>query len=324
MPDPLGKIGRKFDVNGKDTTVFLFTLLLAFGIWVFHGLSLQYTEVVKLPLMAECNLDGHSSVSASSVTVLARCRTTGFDLIRLGKASQRPPLRLLFSAEDLHCRSGELYYATADDLNRYAGNIFGDKATVLSFLSDTLYFRFPYEEYKKVPVLPVASVTYKGQYMSAEGIRTVPDSVIVYGDPSHLASVSSVSTRSFSLENVSSSAHGKVALELSEGLRISVSAVDYLLDVQRYVEISAKLPVQTRGVPGDRNLIVFPSVADLRLRCAFPVSADPLSSVGLYIDYADFSKSLGGECVPYVSGLPSTVLEYSVSPAVFSIVDSER
>ena len=76
---------RKEKLNklpGRDIAVFLMSLMLAFGIWLIHNLSLQYSETLSVPVVAECDISGHSNVSANSSTIAARCRTSGFSILR--------------------------------------------------------------------------------------------------------------------------------------------------------------------------------------------------------------------------------------------------
>ena len=50
------------------------SLLLAFSIWLIHNLSLNYSDTISVPVMAQCNIDGHSNVSSNSSMIAARCR----------------------------------------------------------------------------------------------------------------------------------------------------------------------------------------------------------------------------------------------------------
>ena len=54
---------------------------------------------------------------------------------------------------------------TSDDLQEYTHLIFGENVSVEYFLKDTLFFRFPYETHKKVPVYPVHILRYDSQYI---------------------------------------------------------------------------------------------------------------------------------------------------------------
>lgn len=301
---------------------FIMSLLLAFGIWLIHNLSLDYTKMVSVPVVAQSNLDGHARQSSNPVIVMARCRTRGVDLFRLRKASEEKPIIVDFLPTDLHHRGGEIFYATASDLTRYVSAIFGDQAQLEAFVSDTLVFRFPYENSKRVPVHPVCNITYKPQFDSPTGLVMTPDSVYVYGEPYLLDNLDRVYTEAFSLFDLSGPVHGEVALEGVKGVRFSNAKAEYLVDVRRYVEITAELPVRTVNVPRGKNLRVYPSKAQVSFRCEFPVRNDPAGKVSLQIDYLDFANSLSGACIPTLHNIPEGVFSYTVQPPVFECVET--
>ena len=319
------RISGKFKkLNGRDLAVFLLSLLLAFGIWLIHNLSLDYVRVVNVPIKASCNLEGHALVSANDAVVQARCRTTGYDLMRLEKAAKGNPVLVEFRPEDMKHKSGEQFYIVSSDLINYVQTLFGNSSSLESFITDTLKFRFPYENSRKVPVRPVCTLSFKSQYTSVGQLRVLPDSVVLYGEPYHLSNIDAVYTESFSLEDLSNSTHGEVALEHVMGVRMSDQKVDYAIDVTRFVEQQATLSISARNVPTDRKLNIYPSRAQVYFRCAFPLTTDPVKGVRFYIDYKDFANSLDGKCIPKVSGLSPDVLSYKIEPQVFECVENFR
>ena len=128
------------------------SLLLAFGIWLIHNLSLSYSDTMIVPVIAECNIDGHSNISSNSSSIAARCRTTGFSLLRNRHKAKKEAIHIRFDTKDMHHSEGEMFYISSAELGNYVTEIFGDGVRLESFLSETVQFRFPYENNKKVPV----------------------------------------------------------------------------------------------------------------------------------------------------------------------------
>ena len=141
--------------------------------------------------------------------------------------------------------------------------------------------------------------------------------MLVYGEPSRLENVTSVSTKPLDLDDLRNSTHGKVKLEAPSGVRLSDEEAVYSLDVTRYVEIRSEVRIETRNVPARVDLAVLPSTATAVFRCIFPTTADPAAQTTFYIDYRDFAGSLSGRCVAHCEGLPSNVIDYTLSPEVF-------
>jgi hypothetical protein len=326
LKEPIHRLLRKSGINGRDVAVFLLSLLLAFSIWISHNLSLQYSSVVSVPVIAVSNIEGHQAESSNTSPVVARCRTTGYRLLRKNRMSRRGQLRVYFSPDDLHEDGEDMYHITSNELSGYFSEIFGDNVQLESFVSSSVQFRFPVENHKTVPVQAVSVVSFKQQYMALGPMKIVPDSVIVYGEPLHLQNIDRVVTETITLQNLSSGAHGMARIEAPRGgnIRLSDTEVSYALDVTRYVELHREVKVGTRNVPAGRDLTVYPSVAEVVFRCVFPLAYDPTEGVSFYVDYNDFASSINGRCVPRDSGLPSSVIDYSIEPQVLECIENLR
>ena len=318
------KVKSFLDRRGRDLRDFLVAIFIAFSIWLIYNLTLNYTKVVSVPIVAVSNIDGHRNVSSNVAVVLARCHTRGFDLLRLDRASEKQPLKVNINPSDLHPDGGEMFHISSSELNRYSKEIFGDRAGMETFVTESLSFRFPYENSKKVPVHPVVSIDCIPQYMIVGGLELHPDSVTVYGEPFHLESIDRVYTKPFDLTGLRSTVHGSVKLDGAKDVRLSADEIEYMVSVQRFVEIRANMEIHGRNVPKNKTLVIYPSVASVVFRCAFPVNVNPADDIHFFIDYNDFAGSLDGQCLARCDSVPSGVIDYRMEPEVFDCVESDR
>ena len=316
-----GNLLGRLNISGRDLSVFLLSVFLAFSIWFIYNLSLNYTGVVSMPVAAHSNIDGHSNVSSTTSTVVARCTATGFRLIGLKRYSRSHVRNIFVASNDLHHESGEEFSMSDDDLMGYVGEIFGDGVRLESFISRNVKFRFPYENNKKVPVRAVQSLFFRPQFMAREETVLQPDSVIIYGEPYHLEHVDRVLTKTISHNDLHSSVHGVVKIEPMNGIRMSETSVNYSIDVTRFVEIRSTVAISARNVPPGRELSIFPSTAEVVYLCSFPVTDNPAEDVSFHVDYDDFEESITGRCVARASSMPSGVIDWRIEPQVFSCVE---
>ena len=284
------------------------------GIWFIHNISQPVTDVVSVPVVAKSNIQGRSWTSSDPVIILARVRAQGYYFLYYRFSHK--PIEVTFYPEDFTNIGGDEFAITSSALERYAGYIFPDNATVESHLRDSYVFKFLPEECIKVPVKPVADVYYKPQYTARGEISVIPDSVFVYGPPSLLSTIDAVLTKPVSYTDLSSSVHGIAKLEKIPGARISDKEVSFSLDVVRYVEILSNVKVGVRNAPSDVNFLVYPANVEAVFRCIFPTDVDPSEPSEFFIDYDEFSKSLTGKCIIHCEGLPESVLECSLKPEV--------
>ena len=303
--------------------MFLLSLLLASSIWLIVNLSKDYSGVISVRVSAYGSLEGYSERSINTDVVTARCRTSGFNLLRAMYRSDISTVSVRFDHGDLRHVSGEEFIVSGAALNGYSRDFFGEGADVEAFITDTLSFLFSEEFHKKVPVDLVREITLRTQYMAASPVKMEPDSVTIYGESAHLEGIDRVYTSPLTVSDVSSDIHGTLKINQIKNVRLSHSEVDYSMTVVRYVEIKANLPIEVRNAPSGRKLQVFPSSVDVVFHCAFPLTANPVSTVRLWVDYNDFSSSRNGRCVIRWGRLPRGVIDVVPDPEVVDCIDME-
>ncbi|MBO4339911.1 MAG: hypothetical protein J5835_00585 [Bacteroidales bacterium] len=305
----------------RELAFLLFSLLLAFGIWFFTNLSKTYSGTINVPVIAECNIDGHSSRSSNTVIVSARCRMDGFRLVREQGRAEKKPVTVKFDRGDLRHTGEDSWAIFGSAKNSYINSFFGEGAALEAFITDTLTFVFPKVNHRKVPVEIPVSVQCRSQFMQSGPFKVYPDSVTLYGEDSRLEAIDKITAPRLSFTDVNETRHGVVKLARPKGLRISSEEVTYELPVSRYVELQGTYQVEVYNAPAGTELQVYPSVAKVVLRCAFPLVKDPLPNLRVYIDYHDFTESKSGKCVPRIQRLPKGVLSSHVEPEIFDCIE---
>ena len=308
------------NISGRDLAVFLLSLLLAFSIWLIHNLALKYNAYLDVQVRARCSIDGHAALSSDHADVVARCRATGYNVIKSDIRGGRTVTEVEFQPSVMKHKEGNVFYVTSSDLQEYAHLIFGDGVTVEYFTTDTLFFRFPYENSRRLPVEPVYSVSYMDQYMPAGQIHIKPDSVTVYGEPYILDQLEAIYTEPIKYYNVSADVRGDVELETLRGVRFSEGKVHYSLDVTRFVELSGTFPVTAVNVPADKSMTIFPSRADVYIKCMFPYTVNPTENAVLEVDYNDFQNSISGKCAVRLVDKSDDVISYDIYPPVVECI----
>ena len=306
--------------NGEGVIMIL-SLVLAVLIWVLTNLSKDYSGTISVPVVAQCNIDGHGMESTNTVVVSARCRTDGFRLLRERSRKERDVVVVPFDRADLRNTAPHTYCLIGSTINSYVNEFFGEGAQVEAFISDTLKFIFPAENHKRVPVEVHKSVVCRSQYMPSGPFRVTPDSVTVYGDDAHLEAVEKVVASRLLLSDVHESQHGVLRLSPIKGVRLSTEEVSFELPVSRFVELRTTVPIEVWNAPAGHEIQVYPPTAQVVMRCAFPLAKDPVAAFKLYVDWKDFNASLTGRCAARTLRLPAGVLEYRVEPEVFDCVE---
>lgn len=320
MRDMLHRLLKVLKFNRRDWAVFLLALLLAFSIWLIHNLSLRYNDYLKVSVTAVCNIDGHSDVSENRCEIMARCRTTGYKLIRYNLLFRNREVKVQFNPEVMKRKSDDTFYVTSSDLQEYSHLIFGDKVSVEYFVSDTLLYRFPEQDSKRVPVYLVHSLSFRPQYINASEFTCVPDSIIIYGDKFKIDKIDRVFTAPVRYSDLHADIQGLIPIDKIRGVRFSDTEVRYSMDVTRFVEISKTYQIHPVNVPSDRKLLVYPSYVEAVFKCRYPVNVDATEHVSFVVDYNEFATSLNGKCTVRPESLSDGILTYEIDPVAVDCV----
>ena len=324
MGDILHRLLKALNFNRRDWAVLLLALLLAFSTWLIHNLSLRYNEYLKVSVTAVCNLEGHSNVSENRCEVMARCRTTGYQIIKYTFRPRTLEAKVQFNPSVMKAKSDDTFYITSSELQEYSHLIYGDKVTVDYFVSDTLFFKFPQQDSKRVPVYLVHSLSFRPQYMNASEFTCVPDTIIIYGDKFKIDKIDRVYTTPIRNSDLYEDIQGLAPIEKIRGVRFSDTEVRYSMDVTRYVELKNTYQIQTVNVPADKKLLVYPSYVEATFKCRYPLADDVIENVSFVVDYEEFVTSLNGNCTIKPVNLTDNVLNYQIDPVAVNCVLEDR
>lgn len=318
------RILSRLKLDGRDWTVLLLSLLLAFGIWFIHNLSLKYDDTVTVTVRAKCSLEGHSELSSNTVTVEGRCRAIGFNLIRSEFLSRHKETVVPFETESLGRVDDDTYFVTRTKLQDKAHIIFGEGTTEHQVFTDTVYFTFNHESYKKVPVRLNGYIETASQYAKVGELKFVPDSVTLYGRTELVNGIESVSTARFQRFDLDKSISGTLKLEHIDGVRMSAETVQYEQTVSRFVELASTVRLAIENAPEDKEIVLIPASVDVTYKCVFPFDDDPSSKSEFYIDYRDYENSRSGKCIVRSRKIDDRVISYDVEPQIIDIIVSDK
>ena len=324
MRDILHRLLKAVNFNRRDWAVLLLALLLAFSTWLIHNLSLRYNDYLKVSVTAVCNIDGHSDVSENRCEVMARCRTTGYQVIKYNFRPHSREVKVQFQPSVMKRKSDDTFYLTSADLQEYSHLIYGDKVSVEYYVSDTLFFKFPQQDNKRVPVYLVHSLAFRSQYMNASEFTCVPDTITIYGDKYKIDKIDKVFTTPIRNSDLYESIQGVASIEKMRGVRYSDTEVRYSMDVARYVELKKTYQVKVVNVPADKKLLVYPSYVEATFKCRYPLTEDVIDNVSFVVDYEEFVSSLNGKCLVNPRGLTEAILSYQIEPVAVDCVLEER
>ncbi len=264
-----GWLNKLFAKRGGDTAILVCSLLLAFFMWSMHRMTNKYSAVFDYKIELSSNIEGRAQKAVSNNSLVIRGRASGFFIFQQEYASSTLPLSL--DAKQLKPLVGQkdMFYIKSTDIQNKVQEVLGSDIQLENVTSDTLYFQFPRQANKKVPVIPTESISFEKQYTATSGMILRPDSVVVYGNEDIIGAVDAVYTKFIRADKASEAVQGIVGLQSIDGVRFSNEDIYYWLDVVRYYESSVKIKPTVINVPYGGRAIVIPQEITLCYRMQF-------------------------------------------------------
>ena len=319
------RLAAMLHISGRDAKAFAASFLVALGIWLVYTMTQVEENELSASILVVSDIPGYAQKSSSPVTVSASCDAALWKAVTMQRPDDSHPRTVTIESGALKRKSDSEFTFSSGELRSRVAEIFGSNVTLKAFRESDYTVSFAVENHSKVAIRPLASITYHDQFMSLEGLKTTPDSVIVYGDPRRLEQIDYVSTDFIRLKNLSASKNGRIGLDTPSGTRLGTDKVSYTVDVLPFVEISRKdVKVSVRNAPQGRSLMVLNPFATVTFRCLPTMQEDRTMDVEVFVDYDDFVSSRDGSCVARHSDLPSGVLTCSVEPEIYECMEEDR
>ena len=306
----------KLPGGGRNWIILVFSLLLAFFMWSIMKLSGKYSSYVRYKVEVTANIPGRKNISLSEDILVIGAKSTGFRIMQNMREKGNGTLLLEnVDAKHFHQYGGDsdMFYILPDNIRQKIQDALGADMQMESFAVDTLFFRFPEQSNKKVPVVANNMVSYDKQYMPYGPVLLKPDSVLVYGDKEQISKIEYITTNPIKGTGISRSLSGVVGLNQLSGIRTSEDEVFYSQEVGRFVEHTVKVPVTIGDAPSYANVAVVPQEVSIRFRVPF----------GLHRTFAsqDFSVEIGYDEIlrkdvvkPVITRAPEVILQMEMYP----------
>lgn len=286
---------KLFSSGGRDGIVLVFSLLLAFFMWGIQKLSQNYSTYVKYKVSLNAPLEGRVQKAVSGDLLVIRGEASGFYIFQhyYSKEGDGEILEINVDAKQLHKvdLTSDKFYIRSGEIRTKIQEALGEVFRMESLTSDTLYFDFPKQSYKKVPIFAKSQLKYKAQYMPFSSILLKPDSVLIYGQTALLSTIDSVFTNTITGDGLGAPISGLTYITPITGVKYSVKDVYYSQEIGRYIENSVTVKVGIINVPPDKNVALIPPQVELKYRSPFYSNRGyGASDFSVVVDYRDMER----------------------------------
>jgi YbbR domain-containing protein len=285
-------------VKENKITIFLFSVLFAFLVWISVNLGNTFQTTLELPVTIE-NLRPTQAIASplpSSITL--RIQGTGWHLVN---AMLSPGMHYMIDFSSMSRRD------TLFTFRNLAERINLPKEIIVFETSpETVFVRLDQKISKNIVVEPKITALFREGFGMVGRIRIEPDSIVVTGARALLSDILLWNTRPLTINDINTPVSVVIPLvdSLSNEITLSHSYAKVYFDVQPIAERTIdNIPVEVNQVPGNRSMVLIPPTVSIIIRSGVN-AITPLQEKDFYafIDYKSILLDTSGFVQPIIHG----------------------
>ena len=185
------------------------------------------------------------------------------------------------------------FICSRSDMMAALKETFGGNATIISSSLDSLRLVYTDRPGKSVPVVVAVKAGAQAGYIVYGHPSADPVRVTAYGPREIIDTLTRVFTMSYVESDLTESRSFTADLRSIQGVRLIPGSVHVKVNVEPLVAKEDMVTVVAENVPGDENLLLFPS--NVRVSYYVPMSefSDDRKAVRVVVDYNDLASHMG-------------------------------
>ncbi len=288
LPQSSSDSGSSNMQSGEKTIVFVFSFIIAMGLWMLINLGRDYSLTLQLPLTYGDFPADQAPLQPLPDYTNATFSGEGWKLLGI---YGNPP-RISVNAEE---ESTNIFDAIQMQLTS------GQDLSLTRAEPSVVEIEMEESMSRKVPIENNIELKFRSQYGSIGTPSIRPDSVRVSGARSLVQNIDSWPTRKTTFEDLNQPFLATVQLEESnELIRISHRAVTLEVEVAEFTEGEVRIPIEIEGGEGLPRIILTPPLISVRYNIPVTQFADvsERSLIRAVVDYSAIQEDTSGYIQP--------------------------
>jgi len=246
--------------------IFLFFLIVSTVIWYLSKLSHEYSTMLSYPVRYENFPTGKVLVGEPPRKIQLKVKAFGYTLLKCKLSAALSPIDLDLSkhlSQSFEGSKAKHFILTYRIRNGVAKEL-GSEILLEGIEPDTLFVELADMVEKKVQVKPTFEATFERQYMQSGNFSIEPDIIKISGPKSILDTISVIKTKPVKFKDLNQKITKKISLVPIRQVIFSNRSVQFTLPVEKYTELTIKVPVEVENQPDNIKLLVIPKSIDVK------------------------------------------------------------
>lgn len=327
----LRQFGQVFDKGrakfNQRLVIFIFFLIVSTVIWYLSKLSHEYSTTLAYPIRYESLPRGKVLVGDPPRKIQLKVKAFGYTLLKCKISAALSPIELDLNKHLSHSFEGSksrdfiLTYRLRNGVAKQLGN----EIMLEGIEPDTLNIELADMVDKKVQVQPMIETDFEQQYMLSGDLTIDPQEVIISGPKSVIDTIKIVKTKGLKFKKLNQKVSKKLSLIPINQVSYSSRSVMLTIPVEKYTEITVKVPVDVENQPDSVRMIFIPKTTDVKCNVVlskyFTLKPNMFKVV---VDYSLISNSLNKKLKVKLVTVPEFVSLVDFSPKYVEYIIENR
>jgi YbbR domain-containing protein len=302
-------------MENKRYHIIIASVIFAVAMWISINMGYEYTVVKYVPVVVENLKEGHVLKYPVPKFMTVRFKGTGW---QLASVYLSPNVKYYIDAQTL---TAKRYIVTGKDLPEHVKLPLAVQA--LEVIPDSLALAVDEYSEKRVPVISRISIVCMDGYGQVGPIHVTPESVVVSGSRVMIDGITEWSTLRRRFDKQRTPINEDVPVEESPTFSVEVfpQTIHYQVDIEHFAEKTfSGIPLNTLGVPPNREIIFIPPKMDIIVRGGIDQLAKLTNDDFLAtVDYNTIVRDSSGVVVPALNS-PQMVQVIRKAPEQFQFI----
>ena len=240
-------------------------ILISALLWLIIKLSDTYTVTVPFAIHY-VDIPASQIIADNGQEISATVTTTGFKLLNYySKRKTKRGIEISLKEVKYKKNEDDTYSFSSRHIEEKIGEFMATNATDIHLNDDTQYFDMSRLASKKVKIVPNTNFSFDKQYSYYGEPSSTPDSITIYGTIDAVNNTKEIRTEAITRKNVNQNIVTRAKIDLDERLHAEIDEVEVSVNVEKYTEAEAIVPIT---IPGNVKLHLYPNKATVKYKVA--------------------------------------------------------
>ena len=317
---------RRVKLNQR-LVIFLFFLIVSTVIWYLSKLSHEYSTTLSYPIRYESFPKGKILVGEPPRKIQLKVKAFGYTLLKCKMSAALSPIELDLNKHLSQSFEGSkpkqfiLTYRLRNSIIKQLGS----DILLEGIEPDSIIVELADVVDKKVIIQPTIEADFERQYMQSGNIIIEPENITISGPKSILDTISVIKTTQLKYSKLNQKVITKVSLIPINQVSFSSRNVMLTIPVEKYTEISVKVPVDIDNQPDSVRLMFIPKCIDVKCNVVLSkyFTLKPMMFKAV-VDYSLISNSINKKLKVKLVTVPEFVSLIDFNPKYVEYIIEKR